>query len=201
MKDDNTSGTHQNPHPKLFTELSCLMAEYEKAREIYPIARAQFIRALNRARARQLAKDSKDPSSSPPIPPMDPKLLEENSSATIVEDKDVKKIFRKIAKETHPDAIIDEDITSPEAQKRIEMFQDARRASQEKDWYSLFKIADELGIQLAKTSQEYRNVLKLAIKSVKANIIEIYQDPAWVWYYSHPKQKVKIINHFIKSGV
>lgn len=198
MKDTSGVGEPTNPYPEILEELTQLRGVYDHMCKVYPVARTEFVKAVNNARA---SIDTQHKSSGGGAPPPDHKLLDEAPSAPVVERKDVKKIFRKIAKETHPDAILDDGMSAEEQQKRVEMFQTARKASEEQDWYSLFKIADDLGIQLANNSVEYRNILKLAIKSVRSNIMAIYNDPAWVWYHCHPSKKRQIINHFIKSGI
>ena len=200
MEDDSLDNISRNPYPDLFNELTHLRAIYERALEVYPIARAQFIKAIGKARnVKRPADDANAQHQS--IPPMDAQLMDEAPTSKVVDNKDVKKMFRQIAKETHPDAIPATGMTEVETKKRVKMFQEARLASEDNDWYSLFKIADELGIALAKTLPEYRQVLKLAIKSIKENIAQIYNDPAWVWYHTHPSKKSKIINHFIQTNV
>jgi len=83
------------------------------------------------------------------------------------------KMFKKIAKSTHPD--IDPD----ELKKKI--FIKAKEAQEEKDWFSLYGMALDLDLELPKISEEQVLWMEQEINKIDALITKIETTLEWIY--------------------
>jgi hypothetical protein len=60
--------------------------------------------------------------------------------------KVIKKLYRKIASETHPDKLIASGFSQAQVERREGMFKKAKEAYERENWYTLYSIAIDLGI-------------------------------------------------------
>ena len=122
----------------LFTQLGKIRAEHRRINEIYLIAKRKFSLAVTDHLRKVRPSTGKD---GDPSTHFDPSSFKpsEKKSAPVVENEGIKKIFRRIAKQTHPDTLFDSD--DDEKSERVKLFQEARLAAIKKDWMSLFEIA------------------------------------------------------------
>tara|TARA_R110000824_G_scaffold100017_1_gene237756 strand:+ start:193 stop:792 length:600 start_codon:yes stop_codon:yes gene_type:complete len=107
----------------------------------------------------------------------------------------MKKLYKDIALETHPDRLI--YCSSKIVEKKTELFNRARLAMEERDYYSLQQIADELGIENKNIDEESVCFLNDSIKSRKKQIEDIEFTVAWTWYHEDdPETKELIIANY-----
>lgn len=130
----------------------------------------------NREQSEEKEKIKKDPIINPDIV----------SKAT--KDK-VKKIFRDIAKLTHPDKVDDEKLTS--------LYIEAKIAYDNYDLFELYFISNKLNIILD-LGEDDINVLTILIDHKKNSLKGIETSFIWKWVHTNDEeQKEKIINDFV----
>lgn len=92
----------------------------------------------------------------------------------------VKKIYREIAKKTHPDKNVSK---TEERIKDMEViYKDATKAIKENNWIKLLQIAVEFEIELPKPTKEQLNWIKNRVKHMEGEITEKYESVPWRWY-------------------
>ena len=111
---------------------------------------------------------------------------------------ELKKVFRKIAAKTHPDKLARSSLTAREKTKRIRMFKKAKEAFNNYNWYILYQIALELGIELPEPSSDQIKWLEESIKRVRSEISHLQNLTAWHWYEGEKAAKDAAIRHYFK---
>ncbi len=87
--------------------------------------------------------------------------------------KQSKKLFKKVAKLTHPDI-------AKEVEKH-EMFREAKTAVEEGDWFSMYEISTELGIDIGNISEEHLMWLEQEINKLQKIIKGITDTFEWIY--------------------
>jgi len=88
-------------------------------------------------------------------------------------EKQTKEIFKKVAKVTHPD--VSKDIIS---EKR---FMNAREALEEKDWFAMYEISAELGLEIPDISTKHIEWLQQEILMIERMIKGIVTTFEWAY--------------------
>lgn len=100
------------------------------------------------------------------------------------------KLYRKIVPLTHPD-LHDKNDSEAIKKKKLDMFIKATKAVKDKSWYTLCKIALDLGIELPEPTTQQTNWLEEEIANIKKRIQFITTTYAWLWYHtSHNQQNI-----------
>ena len=88
-------------------------------------------------------------------------VIEENNK-TSTKNKDMKKLYRKIAEKTHPDKIDDKEM--------LEVFRTAASAYNNGDIATILEIAGNLNIELLELSKESIELLENNVKNITKEI-------------------------------
>tara|TARA_B100000131_G_scaffold310485_1_gene342211 strand:+ start:264 stop:824 length:561 start_codon:yes stop_codon:yes gene_type:complete len=120
-----------------------------------------------------------------------PSHQEEPEQEKETKNKDVKKLYRKIASKIHPDKEMCGD---------ADKFAKAAKAYKEQDIGTLLEIAGEINIELFDLSEEALSLLKNSIISLENEIIKLKGTISWAWYNSSSEEEKdilieKIVNH------
>lgn len=97
------------------------------------------------------------------------------------EDKDFKKIFRKLAVKCHPDKLT-KDISDREATFLKKCYEDMNRANVTYDWGLLLKVAGELDVEVIELSKDHFDNIISNIESIKRKISMYENSMAYKWY-------------------
>ena len=110
---------------------------------------------------------------------------------------ELKKLFRQIAELTHPDKVETQEFSRAECVRRIQIFKEARRAYEENNWYILYSVATNLGLDPGEPSTEKIEWVEDDIRSTLHTIARIGSLVVWVWYVGSEKAKrVALENYF-----
>ena len=93
--------------------------------------------------------------------------VEERMEQTSKKDnpESVKRVYKEIAKRTHPDAVL--DLEDKEREERTELFHRAQRAVDDLDILELLDVAGELDVSFDKDDIEYTEMLRRNIQTFK----------------------------------
>ena len=87
--------------------------------------------------------------------------------------KQSKTLFKKVAKLTHPDL--------NKEQSKHEKFRDAKKAIEDDDWFSIYEISTELGIDISDVAQEHIDWLEQETKKIQTMIDAIKTTFGWIY--------------------
>ncbi len=115
-----------------------------------------------------------------------------------VDKKEIKKLFRDIAVATHPDKL--GHMVDEEQQFRTGMFEKAKKACEELNWYELSKLAEELEIKIPSLSESQLHMLEGTVEHVLKQINHLQRTCAWQWYKRPPvEEREKLMRQYIQS--
>ena len=97
---------------------------------------------------------------------------EEKDKRITEEMKELHKLFRSIAKKTHPDLYGDEF---------IEIFKSANEAFDNKQWIDLITIAVDLNIELPEFSSMSVTLIEQSIQDIESNLHNWTNSICWLW--------------------
>ena len=113
--------------------------------------------------------------------------------------KVIKKLYRKIASETHPDKLIASGFSQAQVERREGMFKKAKEAYERENWYTLYSIAIDLGISPGDIDEKQISWIEEDIKLTMGRISRIGQLFVWVWYTSSDEQKERVMAQYFKQ--
>ena len=109
----------------------------------------------------------------------------------------VKKMFYRIAERTHPDKLASRGYSPEETARMQAVFKLAREAYNNENWYHLYSIGLNLGIDLPDPSKENIAWVKEDIRSTLGEISKIAVLIVWVWYTGDDNSKFQALQcHF-----
>ncbi len=122
---------------------------------------------------------------------------EPNIPGSQAKEQSLKKMFKSIAKETHPDII--NEMSKYEKREKKNMFDKARKALEEDDHDSLIQICEKLGLEIPNLPEDYYEKLGEKIKSLTEELKMLHSTLLWQWFMcTNDKQKDKILNEIFK---
>jgi len=129
------------------------------------------------------------------------KRAEELSSSPPEETKEptplsIKKIFRNIAKEAHPDKLI--KMGEKEREEKEELFKTAKNAADKKNLSVLYEISEKLGAELPEPDSSQIIILDDEIEKLNKEMKEIKSTASWEWYHAEDKAKEILMVRYIQ---
>jgi hypothetical protein len=110
-----------------------------------------------------------------------------------VENPKMKKLYREIVKQTHPDKIKNEKLNN--------LYIEAGKSYENNDLFNIYSICDELGI-IYELDESENYIIKDKIKSLQDKINFIQSTFTWQWYYSEEEiEKNNIIKEYVKKQI
>jgi len=97
-------------------------------------------------------------------------------------EKECNKMYKEIAKETHPDKNMHKDKSISE--KTEKTFLEAKAAKEEHDWYTLYSQAIELGLDIPEVTEEQIAWIDSEVAKIDAVIQRIRN--TFTWAYCEP---------------
>ena len=123
----------------------------------------------------------------------------EQRSAEKNADPEVKKMFKKIASQCHPDKLQDlED--GFERRKKQELYQKARRALENNDVLIMADVAIELGVEVPEITRAQLKQTEQKIITIKKELSMIESTAVWHWFFAEdPKAKDNILKQLFEA--
>ena len=202
----------------LATKLSALQAEISVSREIFQAASAEVEKMFNqkyfpeipvepeeketdmeeyseeKAQEQQEAHKQRVEPNTP-----NPEDMPEQTSAEKKASPEVKKMFKKIASQCHPDKLQDlED--GFEKRKKHELYQKARAALENDDVLIMADVASELGVEIPEITEAQLKQTEQKIITIKKELSMIESTAVWHWFFTEdPKRKDNILKQLFEA--
>ena len=109
-----------------------------------------------------------------------PKFVEDVESVHF-DDKDFKKVFRKVAIKCHPDKL-DDSYSEREKSFLKECYNNLNRANDTYDWGLLLKVAVDLDVEVDQLSNDQLQNIQENINKIKTKITKYEESMAYKWY-------------------
>lgn len=163
---------------RLLKEYSFLVLDDEYKKEVISTGKSEFMKMVHDMRgdtppptSNEISEQTGEVPKKLKIDPstVDPKVREK-----------VKKLYREIAKLTHPD--------KTNSEQHVELYTQATEAMEEFDLMTLYNICDTLNISYT-LGKEDKDVLKEHIKNKKEKLSGI--ENSFIWLFMHEEDEVK----------
>jgi len=125
---------------------------------------------------------------------------EEPALPKIDKELELKKLFRRIAEQTHPDKIRANGFSEKEVGRLRSIFMRAREAHDNENWYVLYSIAIQLGLEINEPSEEEISWIEEDIKKTLVAIASIASLSAWHWYIGDEEAKKQVMRHYFRQA-
>lgn len=110
-----------------------------------------------------------------------------------------KKLFKKIAKETHPDKLEHLPISEEQRAEKKKMYLDSLSSINDGDFFSLVDTAIRLGVDTEMSHDEIKKYLNKKVDKIENQIKNIKSKFSWVWFHSDDPTRTFIIQSTCKA--
>lgn len=170
--------------------------EHDHHQQIFLKGQKEMLEALIRVRVdpnappRQQVNQQAQPRSADESPKDEPADL----------SAEMKKIYRKIVVDTHPDKLINAQISEKERAKKNEAYIKAIAAFEKKDEDVLVEVAVDLELDIDLPDEQIAKSLKTRGKKLEEQIVKIKSSPEWYWAHSDESRRVAIIKEICQRN-
>ena len=171
---------------RLIREYEFLLEDYEDVYEIHKQANMEMSSELNKVKPKDIFEADYLESEEEP----------EKENEPGHNDKDLKKLFRKIVFICHPDKAKAED----NAARRTELaryYEQAVTANDEGNWALMVVVAIKLGIELPEEAEAQVEKIQTDTNQLKEKINAMTQSYVWQWYQAEEEKRKEMIETYI----
>ena len=111
-------------------------------------------------------------------------------------DDNLKQAFKKIAIAVHPDKL--GGLPEFERKYKESLFDKARMALEENDYYAIVEVSEELGIEPPEPTHEQIATMKKMNSALEKEVKKIEESLVWVWYHSDENKRTKLMENYIE---
>lgn len=193
---------HQLEARKLLKELDYVKSDFEYKNEIVFEADSAFMESLNDFLEKNITlKEIFEKNTNHKIDDMIRERSSKNTSPESVEisivdkaaNENIRKIYRSVAKKTHPDKISDARLN--------DIYIMAREMYESNDVMGIYSICDQLGIPYEMSIEDLAT-LKDRILMMKDRVVFMESTFSWKWHHSEDEgERSRIIFEYVKSKI
>lgn len=170
--------------------------EHEHHHEIFLKGQRELLEALSRVRVDPTApvknQQQQNQNSNQAPPAAEPELPDLST--------DLKKIYRKIVTDTHPDKLVNAKISEKEHSKKNEAYIKATVAFDKKDEDALIEIAVDLELEIDLPDEQIAKSLRSRGGKLEDQIAKIKSSPEWYWAHSDENRRLQIIKEICQRN-
>jgi len=170
---------------KLLQEYNFLLLDEEYKNEVIDSNKEEFLNKIREAHNGTPPPPPQTPQEQPPKKKIDPNTIDKSTR------EKVKKLYREIAKITHPD--------KAKTDEHVGLYMKATIAAEEFDLYVLYEICLQLNV-VHSIDKEDKDILKIRINEKKDKLKNI--ENSFIWLYAHAptdEEKQKLVDQFINK--
>lgn len=116
-----------------------------------------------------------------------------------IPERDVNVVFKKIAQKTHPDKLINQEISPFEYEELVDLYKEALGSVKNKDWSNVMEIAMELGIDISNIKNDDSDYLEESVNKLTEKINELKGTYAWKWGNTPEKDREVVKQMMLNS--
>jgi len=116
-----------------------------------------------------------------------------------IPEKDVNTVFRMIAQKTHPDKLVKEDTSTLTYKAKVNMYKEAQRSVENKDWSRVVEIAMELDIDVSNVKNDDSVYLIEGVKKLGQRIKQLKSTYAWRWGNTPDQERETVKKMILQS--
>jgi len=198
----------------LATKLSALQSEFEISKEIFELASREVDTMFKEKyfpessihedhqekEIKEYNPDEANEGEKVEVNPEQPNLedMPEQTSALKNADPEVKKMFKKIASQCHPDKLQDMD-DGFEKRKKEQLYLKARQALESNDILIMADVANELGVEVPEITEAQLKQTEQKIIDIKRELSMIESTAVWHWFFTEdPNKKDQILKQLFQ---
>lgn len=170
--------------------------EHEHHQVTFLKGQKEMLEALSRVRVDPNAPPRQQDQNHPPRQPQH--VVPDSDPADL--SADMKKIYRKIVIDTHPDKLINAQISEKERSKKNEAYIKATAAFEKKDEDVLVEIAVDLDLDIDLPDEQIAKSLRSRGKKLEELIVKIKSSPEWYWAHADEQRRVAIIKEICQRN-
>lgn len=193
---------HQLEARKLLKELDYVKSDFEYKNEIVFEADSAFLESLNNFLEKNITlKEIFEKNTNHKIDDMIRERSSKNTSPESVEisivdkaaNENIRKIYRSVAKKTHPDKISDARLN--------DIYIMAREMYESNDVMGIYSICDQLGIPYEMSIEDLAT-LKDRILMMKDRVVFMESTFSWKWHHSEDEgERSRMLFEYVKSKI
>lgn len=193
---------HQLEARKLLKELDYVKSDFEYKNEIVFEADSAFLESLNNFLEKNITlKEIFEKNTNHKIDDMIRERSSKNTSPESVEisivdkaaNENIRKIYRSVAKKTHPDKISDARLN--------DIYIMAREMYEKNDVMGIYSICDQLGIPYEMSIEDLAT-LKDRILMMKDRVVFMESTFSWKWHHSEDEgERSRMLFEYVKSKI
>ncbi len=131
------------------------------------------------------------------IEPEEPTEEEKEIDEIKMKGSELKKLFRRIAAISHPDKLAASGVSKGEVEKMEKIFKRARAAFDRENWFILYTLAVELGMDLDEESESHLHWIQQDIKNTLRIIQGLADRTYWHWFMGETEEsKNRALRHY-----
>lgn len=111
-------------------------------------------------------------------------------------DRVLKKLFRKIVLQCHPDMLIG-DFSELERIRRISLYEQAVSAHDDKNWALMVITAIKLDVELPEEAEDMLDKIEEEAQELEQKISSTTSGVTWQYYHAGEDQKSNILNNYL----
>jgi hypothetical protein len=175
--------------------------ENDHHKSLFNRGRQEILESLRNVKVDPDAVVAEKPASHPPQPNNSPASQDETSAPKPPElSVDVKKVYRKIVQETHPDKTEKMGLPQKDLEKRVNAYKRATEAAGKADADTLVEIAVDLEIETGLDDLKIAESLFRRAKILEDEIQKIKGTTEWIWIHVAEDKKIEIIREICKRN-
>jgi len=189
----------EKKHELVLLRLRYLKKEYEFAKDTYETACVEFLEAYQKKvlslpeaqkdRIREAIKNQNDK-----IKISKKKVQNSNKNKSEEKETSAKKLFKEVAKVSHPDMILDS--SDKDRERKEKLFKKANEAIEGNDYFDLIEVAEKLDVDIPPPTEEEVALLKESVSDMNKKIKQFKSTFAWIWYHAD-KKRVQVMSQYI----
>jgi len=166
---------------KLKSEFEYLRTVLEECQYIYELSLEKFYQdftePLSDEKVQKVKKEDKEQNKKP-------------------KEKELNKLYHRIANKTHPDKLLNEDITDDKRKQLESFYKKASVASEKNNYDELVDIAVKLGFDDVYDSEYF---LQKSVEKLSDKIKHLQTTYAWIWYHANDETRSNIKGQIIDA--